>query len=189
MSLKYIGLGHGVQNYTCSAEGAAGTSTGALAVLYDITPLFPGTGADAVDQATWDGLSSSILSSTPLPLNLVPGSAVDVANPPFPAPAGVDLAGKSLPFLAQHYFDSTSRPTFDLSGSPGGEFFVGAKSAAVNAPSSAADVAWLQLTAVAGASGVQDGYRVVTAGGVSSLCTSVGQQISVAYAAQYWFFD
>ncbi|PHH86963.1 hypothetical protein CDD83_9480 [Cordyceps sp. RAO-2017] len=39
LRLKHIALGFGIQNYTCARPGAEATSTGALAMLYDITHL------------------------------------------------------------------------------------------------------------------------------------------------------
>ncbi|RYC78771.1 hypothetical protein BFJ63_vAg18356, partial [Fusarium oxysporum f. sp. narcissi] len=44
VSLKHIALGFGIQNYTCADTAASPTPVGALAVLYDVTHLYPGQG-------------------------------------------------------------------------------------------------------------------------------------------------
>lgn len=198
-ALKYVAVGHGIQNYTCTAATGAGTSAGALAVLYDITPLFPGSGASAVDQATWDALSVDILHKLPLPLNLASPTGAEATADPFPAPADVTVGSTALKFLAHHYFDAGLNPTFALTASPGNELFVGKKNVGINAPSTAdagldpatGAVAWLQLgqQPAAVSKGVSLVYRVVTAGGNSPQCTEVGQKFSVPYGAQYWFYE
>ncbi|KAH8671664.1 hypothetical protein BX600DRAFT_434762 [Xylariales sp. PMI_506] len=204
-TLKHIAIGHGIQNYTCSAAGANATSAGALAVLYDLTSQYA-----ALSSSAALALPGTVLTSTSLPLNLAnPGAAgaadqstqyaANTANP-FPAsvpPLTVRGALASpLPVLGHHYFDLALTPTFDLFTSS--ELLAGAKLADITAPATAnkgimgtGAVDWLQLGEKAGYTsvGLTVAYRVVTAGGVSLACTAAGQNISVPYAAQYWFYE
>ncbi|KAH8756089.1 hypothetical protein F5883DRAFT_649684 [Diaporthe sp. PMI_573] len=41
LTVTHVALGHGIQHYTCASENATATALGALAVIYDITPLYP----------------------------------------------------------------------------------------------------------------------------------------------------
>ncbi|KAI5860040.1 hypothetical protein GGS23DRAFT_599701 [Durotheca rogersii] len=199
-TLKHILVGHGIQNYTCAADGTTAASFGALAVVWDITALYPGTGAaDALSPEEWDGLTSKVLRTTPLPLNLAAGAGNGGADAaaPFPAPANLTVEGVAapLPFLGHHFFDAANTPTFALAG--GAELFKGKRDAGIPAPADAdagADPAtgavdWLRLSDKAGASvGVSLVYRVLTAGGNPEPCAAAGQPQSVPYTAQYWIY-
>ncbi|KAL2152726.1 hypothetical protein VTH82DRAFT_5910 [Thermothelomyces myriococcoides] len=92
--LKKIALGHGIQNYTCgpatdygSSNSTAATALGAVAVLYDLTPFYPGTKGTGLPQDVWDSLPSKVLWDRPLPLNRRQGTQFG-ADPdqPFPNP-------------------------------------------------------------------------------------------------------
>ncbi|KAI0133959.1 hypothetical protein BJ170DRAFT_180418 [Xylariales sp. AK1849] len=194
-TLKHIVVGHGIQNYTCSAEGANATSVGALAVLYDITSIYSSL---TTEQRT--NLPINVLRTTDLPLNLAGSDdtneyAADVANP-FKADANITIDGISEPLavLGHHYFDTSLTPTFDLYAA--GDLFKGGKLNGVKAPSTAdpgllntGAVDWIQLGDKGASKGLTETYRVVTAGGNSKACTSAGQTISVPYASQYWYYE
>lgn len=194
-TLERIALGHGIQNYSCTAAGATGTSVGALAVLYDITDLYSTLTVDA-----WAAVSVNILDNNDEPLNLVGNSvnafAANVADP-FPtsdSAVTVDGVAGSLTALGRHFFDASLVPTFDLTGA--GLLFSGAKSGAIKAPTTAdagllatGAVDWLQLTNSGASVGLTQAYRVVTAGGVAVACTAANETFSVPYAAQYWFYS
>ncbi|KAF7531727.1 hypothetical protein G7054_g8590 [Neopestalotiopsis clavispora] len=114
-TLIAVAVGHGIQNYTCTAANATATSLGALAVLYDITSIYASLSSDEQDQ-----LPISLLRTTDLPLNLAgtdPDNqyAADVANP-WIADADVTLDGVDEPLsvLGHHFFDASLTPTFDL---------------------------------------------------------------------------
>ena len=207
--LKHIAVGHGLQNYTCANTSSTAAATGALAVLYDITSLYPGTAGTGLTEEGFAGLSSTVLFSQTIPLNLADPSAADPATPalpeasygatadPFPAPADLVISGMDpIAFLGRHYFDAAGTPTFDLSAS--GLFFSGAKAGGVKAPADAdkgilstGAVDWLQLgdSGKGLSSGVSYVYRVVTDGGVAQTCDVSGAGAgSVPYTAQYWFF-
>ncbi|ROV95737.1 hypothetical protein VMCG_07644 [Cytospora schulzeri] len=218
VTLKYIAIGHGIQNYTCASTTATAVNIGALAVLYDITPLYPGTPTTGLSTYEFNSLSSTVLWSQDIPLNLLDPAAGKasstttsfpetdyqaVASDPFPSsPSDLSLRsqGISAKFLGHHYFDSSSSPTFDLSAV--GLFFSGAKAADVKAPAGAdagilgtGAVDWLQLkdNGRGLSKGLSIVYRVETAGGVAQACSvsgvnPTGEVFSVPYAAQYWFY-
>ncbi|KND88359.1 hypothetical protein TOPH_06970 [Tolypocladium ophioglossoides CBS 100239] len=203
VALKYIALGFGIQNYTCAQVGAAANATGALAMLYDITSLYPGQGARSLSQPDFDALTARALWSHDVPLNLNESTEghVDPESPgasltqPFPPDAPLELHGiKPLPFLGHHFFNSNGVPTFVLDG--GKIYLPAAKLNAVDAPKSAnpgpqgtGAVSWLYLgrkdsTAI----GAEYVYRVLTAGGASHGCSKAAGQDSTSYAATYWFY-
>lgn len=206
--LKKIALGHGIQNYTCSATNPSATADakGALAVLYDVTPLYPGTPKTGLDS--FSTLTTTVIHSQDIPLNLAnpdaaiagfEGTSLDyLAKPsPFIAPADLDLGTTTLKFLGHHYFDKDSTPTFDL-------FKAGLKASVVKqtstpvpagadaGPLGTGAVAWLLLkdSEKGLSNGVSLVYRVITAGGNPELCkdTGLGSVTSVPYTAFYWFY-
>lgn len=192
-TLKAIAVGHGIQNYTCSAAGANATSGGALAVLYDITDLYPSLTDDERNQ-----LPINLLRTTDLPLNLAGDVdnqyAADVSNP-YKADADVTVEGISEPLkvLGHHYFDQSLVATFDLFSV--GLLFKGGKLYNVKAPATAdlgllntGAVDWLLLADKGASVGLTTTYRVVTAGGNFLPCDEAGQTFSVPYAAQYWYY-
>ncbi|KAK6950583.1 hypothetical protein Daesc_007107 [Daldinia eschscholtzii] len=193
--LKHILVGHGIQNYTCSAAGATAASLGALAVVWEITALYPGTSASSLSADDFNVFASTVLRTTDMPVNLATNGEEDN---PFPAPADLTVKGVSSPlkFLGHHFFDTANTPTFDLSGANDGELFKGKKDAGVPAPSDAdkgADPAtgavdWLRLSDKGTSTGISLVYRVLTAGGNPEACTDAGQTQSVPYAAQYWIY-
>ncbi|POS78686.1 hypothetical protein DHEL01_v202929 [Diaporthe helianthi] len=175
LTLRYVAIGHGIQNYTCATANASAVATGALAVLYDITPLYPGTPDTGVSADVFEGISSTVLREQAIPLNLInpaagiPTDSLSTTNPlaenayqadasnPFPNPIAdlaLDSQGINAKYLGVHYFDAKSSPTFDLAGGadPAGLFFSGAKTGGVKAPTEAdkgvlntGAVDWLQL--------------------------------------------
>lgn len=196
-------MGHGIQNYTCASADATAVNVGALAVLYDVTPLYPGTSGTGVDTAVFANLSSAVLFNQDIPLNLVDPAAASPAVPvandavtesdyqadsanPFPSPAtDLDLSAQGIAakYLGHHYFDANSAPTFDLSASTSGLFFSGAKIGDVKPPTTAdkglmatGAVDWLELgdNGRGLSKGVSNVYRVVTAGGVAEACSVSG---------------
>lgn len=196
--LKNIAIGHGIQNYSCVDATGDPSATGALAVLYDATGLYPGTARTGISQQIWDDLPSHLLWNKPLPLNKLASSkyGANGANP-FPPPANLRLRGlPTIDFLGHHYFDPGSIPTFDLSAA--GLKASVKKLNGINAPSYAdkgivgsGAVQWLQLgdSGNGHSRGLSMVYRVATAGGVAQAClvTGVGVQ-SVPYTAFYWFY-
>ncbi|KAI3326401.1 hypothetical protein HD806DRAFT_405693 [Xylariaceae sp. AK1471] len=189
--LKHIVVGHGVQNYTCAAAGAAGKSIGALAVLYDITGLYPGSGPRALSPDDWNALTSKVLRTTSQPIIQTTGSS----QSPFPAPAALTVSGipTPLPFLGHHFFDEAGVPTFELNN--GAELFKGAKLANIAAPASADQglsnegaVDWLYLADKGTSVNISKVYRVLTSGGNTTVCGAAGEAQSIPYTAMYWIY-
>ncbi|KAG9239638.1 hypothetical protein BJ875DRAFT_85882 [Amylocarpus encephaloides] len=176
LTLKYVALGRGIQNYTCSEVGKRGAAIGAVATLYDATDL---------------AYSNEAL------LHSLPGMVV---NLPVASAGSVRTAIKrvNLSVLGHHFFDAAGTPVFQLDN---GKVIYATKTENVKAPGSAPKgpagtgaVDWLKLITklnyVGGVSnGLSEVYRIETAGGVSTLCTAASGVISVEYAAEYWFFD
>jgi hypothetical protein len=169
LTLQYVAVGRGTQNYTCASSGSLPVQQGAVATLFDATWLA------YHDEST---------------LNAIPPRAVYI---PF-LPYRFDV---TLPFivLGHHFFDSTGTPTFDLYSV--NKTLYGRKTSDIKAPAAAnkgpagtGAVDWLQLTAKPGyeSNGVSLAYRVVTAGGEPFNCTIAGIMF-VQYAAEYWFYD
>ena len=200
-NLKFIALGFGIQNYTCANIGDKPTATGALAMLYDITSLYPGGRRGSLDQNTWNSLTSKALDTHEVPLNRdsstagrLPSAApgADAKNP-FPQDAPLKLNGlQPIPFLGHHFFNSAGTPQFVLDH--GKDVLYAQKLDQADAPATAdkgpdgtGAVAWLQLNDKGGSVGINLVYRVLTAGGNSHGCTAVGSD-STAYAAEYWFY-
>jgi hypothetical protein len=175
LSLQYVALGRGIQNYSCASVGAAPVAVGAIATLYDATSL-----------AEW---SMDVL-------NAIPGMAVGNRPPPAGGDYTLPAPANRLPLLGHHYFAADGTPTFNLQ--PVSKLLYAAKNGDIKAPSSApagpagtGAVDWLSLIAKANydaSIGLGQVYRVETAGGnAPATCTSTNI-ISVQYSAEYWFY-
>ncbi|KAJ6780604.1 hypothetical protein PWT90_03487 [Aphanocladium album] len=204
MKLLHIALGFGIQNYTCSAQGAKPTATGALAVLWDARPLYPKQGPRSLSAAQFDALPGQVLASHALPLNMDASgpNRADPSHPgasltnPFPAPAGLQVDGSYQPleFLGHHFFNAAGVPTFVLDN--GHINLTAKKDEGIDAPASASAgpdntgaVAWLKLSATDAATGpAKLVYRVITAGGNSHGCAKGAGDDSTSYTATYWFY-
>ncbi|KAG6021211.1 hypothetical protein E4U40_005460 [Claviceps sp. LM458 group G5] len=205
--LLHIALGFGIQNYTCSHIGASPSPIGALAMLYDITALYPGHTRESLPRKEdWDGLPRRVIWSHRVPLNLnYSSSSSSSSSPtspgasltePFPADEPLRVWGlrKPIPFLGHHLFTADGTADFILRG--GETNVLCEKLAAVDAPVDAdrgpqgtGAVAWLQLGAKPGSvGGVEYVYRVLTSGGASHGCGKPAGQDSTVYTAMYWFF-
>ncbi|EGR44385.1 uncharacterized protein TRIREDRAFT_112286 [Trichoderma reesei QM6a] len=204
LELKVIALGLGIQNYSCPSVGASSAaSTGALAMFYDISALYPDSGPRALSLEKFNQLPAFALNHHAVPLNFNDSSdgRVTAEGPgavlsrPFTRAAPLDLGEEfgKLPFLGHHFFNTDGAPTFVLAR---GKFnVVAAKKASVPAPGSAdpgpagtGAVAWLALDANQNSRGATLVYRVETAGGNSHGCSKAAGQDSTSYAAQYWFY-
>lgn len=185
LTLKYVVLGIGTQNYTCGSDpNAAPGTTGAFASLYDI-----GT---SLNKDPWAGWKLS--SIAPLMLSMSEW-----------APAMVDMSLRSQGYehLAGHHFfaevDGSNTPTFafDQLSAPFPLTQV-AKLNATDAPANACPgrnglpaVQWLYLQHKNGLAegGINTVYRVETAGGNKpATCQGMPPSWEVKYAAQYWVY-
>lgn len=164
--LQYVLLGVGTQNYSCTGlTGKAPTQIGALADLYDITPL-----ANCEESAA-ELLPRYIVNATDL------GQA------------------SQYPKFGKHFFTTTTTPTFDLTsvGQKFYGMKSGSTPAPANAPKGPggeAAVAWLYLTQNAGypSSDVTSVYRVETAGGSPPATCPSEAEINKRYVALYFIY-
>ncbi|KAL5366691.1 hypothetical protein BJX96DRAFT_180961 [Aspergillus floccosus] len=172
LHLKYVVVGRGTQNYSCTTGNEEGTPTavGATATLFDASCLAP--------------KMPEILHSLPPVVADTPSATLDfmalLAN-------RVLSTSNSGIFLGEHYFNGAGVPFFDFRLGGKHDWVAMKKTDSVSAPREE-DVSWLKLTAVDG-KGVKEVYRVHTAGGQPpSTCKGQKGQFQVEYAAEYWFY-
>lgn len=197
-TLKYILLGFGIQNYTCESTQAVGASIGAVAMLYDVTPLYPGQSPRSLTIEAFNDLTTKTLHSKDIPLNLQepPLLGADPAEPFLTPGENLKLDGLApIPFVGHHFFNINRKPQFKVKGSKGEVNFLATKLDGVPAPSSAdigpdgtGAVDWLYLGAIEGTVGGSFVYRVVTAGGNSHGCSAGNAVDSTSYTTQYWVY-
>jgi hypothetical protein len=176
VTLKYISLGVGTQNYTCAAtpKSASGApvAVGAKAILYDAGPFLQ--------------KHSEMIGTLPsLALGYQTLSGRDVCP----------LLG--IPQIGKHFFNAAGSPTFDLT-SVGARLIakklnsVAAPADACPGPQDAGAVDWLQLTDNGTGQSFGDltyVYRVETAGGKApATCVDQKGTFQVSYATEYWFY-
>ncbi|KIP06971.1 hypothetical protein PHLGIDRAFT_71863 [Phlebiopsis gigantea 11061_1 CR5-6] len=173
---KFVGIGIGVQNYTCASAGTF-SSTGAVAELFDISCLSEVTYEVLTDLtfAAWKDAPSSITVQKVI-------DELDIFHPAF--------------VLGQHYFivnpitGSGLSPKWDFTSASEAyhpdAFVVGAKTGDVPAPTAPqTNVDWLSLSATQGEL-AQQVFRVETRGGQPpSSCTPGSADISVKYTSTY----
>lgn len=207
VTLAKIGLGHGIQNYTCTLSTPttdapqatlSAAANGALAVLYDVTKLYPTSSDSELTIEEFQALTTDILWESDVPLNVDESAATDKSFPatsdPFPEPAPANLPGMApIPFLGHHFFLGKV-PAFDLLPTAGlfasvkKDDAVAAPASADPGPSGSGAVSWLQLGDDGTSQGVAYVYRVTTAGGNPLPCNAAGDTFSIPYAAMYWFY-
>ncbi|KAF2273096.1 uncharacterized protein EI97DRAFT_384306 [Westerdykella ornata] len=181
LQLKFVGLGIGTQNYTCTTgvPTAEPGTTGALAKLYDI---------------------GTRLNSDPFAkakIGTISGLALQFHNFPKLLDGYLMVQGYQR-VLGDHYFTG-SVPTFALNKVPANPFplaFV-KKNADADAPKSACPgtknegaIKWLHLIDNGNSQGgVNAVYRLETAGGNKpKTCDGQKSSFEVPYTAQYWVF-
>nr|XP_019012364.1 uncharacterized protein I206_03211 [Kwoniella pini CBS 10737]OCF51145.1 hypothetical protein I206_03211 [Kwoniella pini CBS 10737] len=163
-----VAVGRGIQNYTCSS--GAYVSAGALANLFDMSCVF--------------SMSSGFIEASQVS-GLLPKMAFSALS--FPDAGG-------LPIAMHHLFVGT--PGSETRGAISPEFATNAdkvivsKVAAFNDPSnSSVNVPWLQLSALKDQGSLAKSvFRLNTVNGQPpASCVTEGEQLSVQYAAMYWF--
>lgn len=180
LSLKFVTLGRGVQNYTCASDAATPVAVGAIASLFDITAFAYG-----------GSTSSQFIALPALTAYLSLARVQELLDICLPR-------GSKASIIGSHYFDGAGVPIFDLWAKD--SKLKSKKIDAIAAPSSANDgpagtgaVPWLKLGDLGGSIGLKEVYRVYTAGGNPySICSAenfgAGGIISVEYSAMYWFY-
>ncbi|KAI7185097.1 hypothetical protein D0869_00215 [Hortaea werneckii] len=173
ITLRYVALGVGVQNYTCNGTSYVQTqsSDGALATLYDAT-AYLASNPSAISSLSIERLEAYEASH----------HCEESSN-----------REPQLPNLGEHFFTSDMVPTFDLFETEPQRKLSAAKIQAVEAPVPDT-VSWLYLVDCEDGTseGLEAAYRVETAKGVApSSCNSeeTGSQVAIAYTAQYWFYE
>jgi hypothetical protein len=174
-TVSFVVVGRGIQNYTCSGIGATPISVGAIATLYDATKI-------AVQNEDL--------------LHTIPSLAVNDAPPAqggdFTLPSPFD----SVPIIGHHFFNSEGMPVFSLSAVHKIMFAeridsIPAPSSASKGPAGTGAIAWLDLSVAPNPlnrGGLNQVYRVETAGGSAPATCASTRVISVQYAAEYWFY-
>lgn len=163
VTLVYAALGIGHQNYTCNGTAYVQSKTGdgASALLYDVTRF---------------------LEYNPREIKRL---AQDCNYAACKYPQILDN------LLGDHYFSALVEPTFNLTRAQPPRVLSAVKTDAVTP--NPKNVAWLFLTANPAndiTNGLKEAYRFDTYRGVApASCDEVGETVSVAYTAQYWFYD
>ncbi|KAL2819809.1 hypothetical protein BJX63DRAFT_428582 [Aspergillus granulosus] len=192
LSLQFLTLGRGTQNYTCATNTNASIpeAIGATATLFDVSCL---AGLDVdTDTDDSDSQSQSLLHLLPDVLRSVPlGSADFLTN------LLTRFTGQNL-VIGTHYFTSDGVPFFDFrsssdsSRSTADSWIAAAKDDDMDAPAKpgygiTGDVAWLKLTRVEG--GISEVYRLHTSGGAApATCEGMPDVFTVDYTSEYWFY-
>ncbi|KAJ7250606.1 hypothetical protein C8J57DRAFT_677223 [Mycena rebaudengoi] len=173
---RYVALGVGIQNYTCSATTLKYTSIGAVASIFDISCLKGNTFAKVQTAAynEWKAASAKVKASS---IGARVGAPTLLGNHYFvPSPSGTGISPK---------WDFTS------TGSNAGNanaFVIAAKAAGIPAANTAVDVDWLMLNKVQGDLASQV-FRIDTAGGQPpASCVAGSPDISVKYTSKYFLF-
>ncbi|KAH6674196.1 hypothetical protein B0J14DRAFT_562329 [Halenospora varia] len=172
LTLQFVAIGRGIQNYTCTGAGSNSTALGAVATLFDATDI---------------AYANEAMLHTLPPM---------IVNLPTESAGSIQTAAKliNLDILGHHFFTADGTATFELTEDA--KILYAAKVMGVKAPADASKgpagtgaVDWLQLKAKATypSVGLGEVYRVETAGGVATPCQAAGV-ISVPYAAEYWFY-
>ncbi|KAJ5899631.1 hypothetical protein N7495_004375 [Penicillium taxi] len=180
LNLKYVALGRGTQNYSCSTSNSSAkpVAVGAAAALFDASCL-----ASA---------SMTLLHEVPAVIR-----RTSLGSLAFMAEMLSLTTNKTDLIIGEHYFDASGDPYFDLRLGGANAWMVATKKASVDAPIkdanscsnvSSEDVAWLELERKTG-NGVERVYRVMTSGGSPPLtCAGQNKSVLIKYAAEYWFY-
>ncbi|KAF7510742.1 hypothetical protein GJ744_006108 [Endocarpon pusillum] len=172
LTLRHVFLGKGTQNYTCANTSSTPVAAGALATLYDIS-------CQVTDPK----------SRTKFDQKLIPDFLKNFSKPV------QDLLPSKAPgaSVGVHYFRDGSTPMFVLND---GHFVAAGKVGGCAAPSCAtgnengAAVDWLKLARKQGEvyGGIEEVYRVQTAGGRAPAACSKPGPLTVEYVAEYWMY-
>jgi hypothetical protein len=162
-----IVLGVGTQNYTCGATGKY-SSVGAVAKLFDISCLY-GKRAFTDIEDVFLGLPAPVRNTI------------------------INVASRTPLLVGDHYFVTNPvtgtgiAPKFAQKANGGAVFTVLTKVNGTAAPTGPPDVDFLQLKTIAG-DWATTVFRVDTENGAPpASCTAGTPDISVPYAAKYWF--
>jgi uncharacterized protein DUF3455 len=197
--LRYIAIGIGHQNYTCSSTNATPVNIGATAHLFNIEHILKDDPPLMIPLLPPLTLQFAHLTESVVPATY--GGSKDFERP-YPFPLSAIPLFKTIRPIGEHFFDFPANlPTFNLHSASPRARIEGAKQASVLAPATASKgvngqgaVPWLMLGKTENPSnhgGLRRVYRVETAGGsAAATCegVSVEEVIIVPYTAEYWFY-
>ncbi|CAI7650656.1 hypothetical protein PCG10_009265 [Penicillium crustosum] len=181
MTLKYVALGRGTQNYTCPSNGSV------ISNSTTIKPKAIGAAATLFDASCIASSSLALLHEVPPIISATPlGSLAFMAALVAQGTRSTNL------IIGEHYFDASGDPVFDMGLSGSNSWVATSKIASTPAPKSKSrscnDVPWLKLGYKKG-NGIREVYRVVTSEGDPPVtCAGQNATIQVDYAAEYWFY-
>ncbi|KAJ6562596.1 hypothetical protein B0H19DRAFT_944260 [Mycena capillaripes] len=175
---KFVAIGVGIQNYTCTASTLKYTSIGAVASLFDLscmdkTPAFKTVQTTAFKA--WSAAPASLKADT---IGNKIGAPTLLGYHYFvPSPSGTGISPK---------WDFTSTGKFAGNSTA---FIIAAKAGDILAPTdSAINVDWLMLNNVQG-SLASKVFRVDTVSGQPpTSCVAGSADISVKYTAKYYMY-
>ncbi|KAF7712827.1 Uncharacterized protein PECH_000847 [Penicillium ucsense] len=187
LDLKFIALGRGTQNYSCTPSSSSQDAT------KDEKPVAVGAVATLFDASCIAATSLSLLHELPSIMGRAPLGPLALITELLG-----DMTNSSSLILGEHYFNAAGEPTFNLTMSGSDAWAISKKDASVPAPKrvqvenacpeKSQDVAWLKLDQKQG-NLIKEVYRVVTfQGSPPSTCAGQDETILVGYAAEYWFY-
>ncbi|KAF8260887.1 hypothetical protein EI94DRAFT_1705972 [Lactarius quietus] len=168
-SPNFVTLGVGYENYTCLPSGTY-SSTGAVAQLFDITPLYPGPDFKKIQENAFLDWTFSTIK-----------------NPFDPDLAQLIAKYFSIQVSGQHYYieaDGKLAPVWDLrsNGPTKGNkdaIVVGKVTRTIPSPGRNT-IDWQELTRTI--------FRIDTVAGVPSRECTPGEDTTVKFTAQFWFY-
>ncbi|KAJ5499276.1 malate dehydrogenase [Penicillium expansum] len=180
ITLKYVALGRGTQNYTCLSNGSLNSNI-------TIMPKATGAAATLFDASCIASSSLSLLHEVPALISATPLESLAFMA----ALVGQGTRSTNL-IIGEHYFNAAGDPVFDMRLSGSNSWAATSKIASTSAPKlksgSSGDVPWLKLGYKKG-NDIREVYRVVTSqGDPPSTCSGQDATIQVDYAAEYWFY-
>lgn len=169
---SYITVGAGFQNYTCSSTTGLYSSIGAIAAIVDVSSVY--------DTPAFANITDVAFSELTTPSDLEQA----IANSSISGLLGTltfitTESGISPKFDFSKYSQPNDTDAFALVSTVEDIYYV---------PTGSNDVDWLELTNIEGDL-ARTIFRVYTRGGQPPAnCSTGSPDISVPYAAQYWFF-
>ncbi|KAJ5943618.1 hypothetical protein N7516_003786 [Penicillium verrucosum] len=181
MTLKYVALGRGTQNYTCPWNGSL------ISNSTTVKPKATGAAATLFDASCIASSSLALLHEVPAII-----SATPIGSLAFMAALVAQGTRSTNLIIGEHYFNAGGDPVFDMGLSGSNSWIATNKIASTPAPKSKSqssnDVPWLKLGYKNG-NGIREVYRVVTSQGDPPVtCAGQNATIQVDYAAEYWFY-
>lgn len=189
VSLQYVGLGVGIQNYSCSSTTATPKAIGAIATVFDITDYMMQCGIAQSAELGVAYLKAYNKLACRASQNLDVNQCQLKAN------------YEHLDQFGQHWFGDVAGVGVPFFSLPGRGFLSAQKVGDVPAPAGAFDggkngfgaVDWLFLPSD-GSSRTRrfsEIYRINTAGGAPDPngCSSGDMVLSSKYTAQYWYYN